>query len=120
MHIFFFGMHIYSAYCIMNPSMSPSLLDIALMTPHPSHKIPPILGPGKITPTILVKWEEYARLFFTKDRTKPQAQVLAILSSFIHPSIKNWIVMNKDKLCHEQYSFDTFVHNLRKNFLDPQ
>jgi len=33
-------------------------LDIAVVTPHPSHKVPPTLGPGKITPAILIEWEE--------------------------------------------------------------
>jgi hypothetical protein len=67
-----------------------------------------------------VEWEEYARLFFTKDRTEPHTQVSTVLASFSHPSIKNWIAMNKDDLRHEEYTFRTFVLDLRKNFLDPQ
>jgi len=58
--------------------------------------------------------------FFTKDRTEPQNQVMAILSSFTHPSIKNWIAMNKDDLQHEDYTFEKFIIDLHKNFLDLQ
>src|SRR5260221_13263046 len=80
-----------------------SYLDIAVVTPHPTHKLPPTLGPGKITLAILVKWEEFCELFFMKDKIVPTEHVISILSSFTHPSIKNWIAMNKDPLRHEDY-----------------
>jgi len=64
--------------------------------------------------------EENIQHFFTKDRTEPQNQVTAILSSFMHPSIKNWISMNKNDFCHKDYTFEMFVMDLHKNFLDPQ
>ena len=99
---------------------NPAFLEIAVVTPHPSHKVPPTLGPGKITPAILIEWEENAQHFFTKDRMDPQNQVTAVLSSFTHPSIKNWIAMNKNELHDEEYTFDMFIMDLRKNFLDPQ
>ena len=97
-----------------------SYLDIAVVTPHPTHKLPPTLGPGKITLAILVKWEEFCELFFMKDKIVPTEHVISILSSFTHPSIKNWIAMNKDPLQHEDYTFGNFVQDLCKNFLDPQ
>ena len=97
-----------------------SYLDIAIVTPHPTHKLPPTLGPGKITPAILVEWEEFCELFFAKDKTLPSEHVTSVLSSFSHPSIKNWIAMNKDVLRNEDYTFGNFVQDLRKNFLDPQ
>src|SRR5882757_1110091 len=99
---------------------TPSLLDIAIVTHHPSHKVPPVLGPGKITFATLIEWEEYMQHFFTKDKTIAEGQVSAVLSSFTHPSIKNWIVMNHDDLRAEGYTFTLFVQNLRRNFLDPQ
>ena len=99
---------------------NPAFLDIAVVTPHPSHKVPPTLGPGKITPAILIEWEENTQHFFTKDRMDPQNQVMSILSSFTHPSIKNWIAMNKDDLRNEDYTFNMFIVDLHKNFLDPQ
>ena len=42
---------------------NPAFLEIAVVTPHPSHKVPPTLGPGKITPAILIEWEENAQHF---------------------------------------------------------
>ncbi len=99
---------------------SPSFFDIAVITAHPTHKSPPTLSAGKITPAILNEWEEYTQLFFTKDKTNPEDQVSAVLSTFIHPFIKNWIAMNKDQFRQEDYTFEVFLQDLRRNFLDPQ
>ncbi len=82
--------------------------------------MPPNLAPGKITPGVLVEWEESTGLFFAKDKTLPENQVTAVLSAFTHPSIKNWIAMNKDDLRQKGYSFGNLLQDLRKNFLNPQ
>ena len=96
-----------------------SLLDTATVISHPTHKTPPSLGPGKLTPAVLQEWHDAASHYFTKHKTEPTEQVATVLPSFLHPSIKNWVALNRDTLLEPNYTFASLIQDLRTNFLDP-
>lgn len=79
-----------------------------------------MLGPGKITPAVLQEWADYTMHFFDKNKAAENEQVSSVLTAFSHPSIKNWVAMNRAALKHDDYTFEMFMQALRKNFLDPQ
>ena len=86
---------------------------------HESHKTPPILDPGRITPAVVMEFQEYATAFFAKTKTPEEEQVTALLTSFREPMVANWAKMNKFRFCAAGFTFPMFMTELRKRFLPP-
>ena len=86
---------------------------------HKSHKTPPILDPGRVTPAVVIEFQEYATAFFTKTKTPEEEQVKSLLTSFCEPTVANWAKMNKDRFCAAGFTFAMFMTELQKHFLPP-
>ena len=87
---------------------------------HESHKAPPVLLPGRVTPALLLHWEEFASAYFDRAKTASADKVSSILTCFKDPEIDNWLKMNRDHLCEPTFSFTMFMSELRKRFLEVQ
>ncbi|KAF8149947.1 hypothetical protein B0H34DRAFT_667072, partial [Crassisporium funariophilum] len=84
------------------------------------HKTPPTLLAGRITPSVLQDWQDYAEAFFAKVKIAEDDKVKSILSCFPDVRINNWINNNDDTLKTAGYTFIDFMTALRKRFLEPQ
>ena len=84
------------------------------------HKAPPILLPGRVTPTLLLQWEEFAVAYFDRAKTVASDRVSSILTCFKDPEIDNWLKMNRDRLREPTFTFTAFMSELRKRFLEVQ
>ena len=83
---------------------------------HESHKTPPILDPGHVTPAVVMEFQEYATAFFIKTKMPEDEQVISLLTSF---RVANWAKMNKDCFCAPGFTFTMFMNELHKHFLPP-
>ena len=79
---------------------------------HESHKTPPILDPGCVTPAVVIEFQEYVMVFFAKTKTPEEEQVTSLLTSFQEPTTANWAKMNKDCFCAAGFTFTMFMTEL--------
>jgi hypothetical protein len=86
---------------------------------HDTHKSPPILTAGTVSPAILAQLIQYFNSYFHKCKIANEDKVKNILMSFQDIKIDNWIKNNHDQFIADDYTFDTFTSELRKRFLDP-
>lgn len=75
--------------------------------------------PGHVTPALLLQWEEHAVAYFDKAKTPDADKVSRFLTCWKDFEVNNYIKMNKDHLCAANYTFLTFMADIRKRFLDP-
>jgi len=95
-----------------------NLADTACVTYSESHKVPPVMQAGKLTPAIVSQWHNYALLYFDKVKMVEGDRVAAVVSCFKDLRINNWVRMNREAL--RAGTFAGFLTELRRLFLDPQ
>jgi hypothetical protein len=86
---------------------------------HDGHKAPPTMLPGRVTPALLLQWEEHATAYFDKVKTADVNKVSSILTCWKDAEIDNFIKMHKDRFCAVNFTFPMFMAEIRKRFLDP-
>jgi hypothetical protein len=96
-----------------------SFQNMATVRFHDSHKTPPILTAGDVSPAILAQLLQYFNSYFHKCKVANEDKVRNVLLSFQDIKIDNWIKNNQERLLAEGYTFETFTSELRKHFLNP-
>jgi hypothetical protein len=74
---------------------------------------------GRVTPALLLQWEELATAYFDKAKTPDAEKVSSILTCWRDSKIDNFIKMNKTRFRHPEFTFPLFMAEIRKRFLDP-
>src|SRR5271155_2147480 len=75
--------------------------------------------PGRVTPALLLQWEEHATAYFDKVKTTDIDKVASILTCWKDPEIDNFIKMHKDRFRAVDFMFPMFMTEICKRFLDP-
>jgi len=89
-----------------------------LVQTHQDHKYAPVLLDGVLKPADLHIWEQAANRYFAKMKIAENDKVPAVFASFYNLGITNWIEGSSDTMLAENYSFATFMKDLRDNFLE--
>ena len=113
-----------SLYAYTMSSGSPSLAqstisDTAQVRYHEGNKVPPTMLPGRVTPALLLQWEEHATAYFDKAKTPDPEKVSSVLTCWRDSEIDNFIKMNKTRFRKPEFTFPMFMAEIRKRFLDP-
>lgn len=61
------------------------------------NKVPPTMLPGRVTPALLLQWEELATAYFDKAKTPKADKVASVLTCWRDSEIDNFIKMNKTR-----------------------
>jgi hypothetical protein len=101
------------------PTTQTTISNTAQVKYHDGHKVAPTMLPGRVTPALLLQWEEHAIAYFDKVKTPEVEKVSAVLTCWKDPEIDNFIKMNKDRFRAPEFTFASFMADLRKRFLDP-
>jgi hypothetical protein len=75
--------------------------------------------PGRVTPALLLQWEEHATAYFDKAKTPEAEKVSSVLTCWRDSEIDNFIKMNKTRFRAPEFTFPLFMAEIRKRFLDP-
>ena len=75
--------------------------------------------PGRVTPALLLQWEEHATAYFDKAKTPDPEKVASVLTCWHDSEIDNFIKMNKTRFREPEFTFSMFMAEIRKRFLDP-
>ena len=75
--------------------------------------------PGRVTPALLLQWEEHAIAYFDKVKTAEADKVSSVLTCWRDSEIDNFIKMNKARFRTEDFTFPMFMTEIRNRFLDP-
>jgi hypothetical protein len=75
--------------------------------------------PGRVTPALLLQWEEHAIAYFDKAKTPDADKVSSVLTCWRDSEIDNFIKMHKPRFRAPEFTFDLFMAEIRKRFLDP-
>jgi hypothetical protein len=86
---------------------------------HEGNKVPPTMLPGRVTPALLLQWEEHATAYFDKAKTPEPEKVSSVLTCWRDSEIDNFIKMNKTRFRAAEFTFPLFMAEIRKRFLDP-
>src|ERR1700678_238342 len=86
---------------------------------HDGNKAPPTMLPGRVTPALLLQWEEHVTAYFDKVKTADIGKVASILTCWKDSEIDNFIKMHKDRFRSVDFTFPMFMTEIRKHFLDP-
>lgn len=89
-----------------SPAQS-TMSNTTLVKYHDGHKAPPTMLPGRVTPALVLQWEEHVIAYFDKVKTPEADKVSSVLTCWKDPEVDNYIKMNKDKFCasvHDRYS----------------
>jgi hypothetical protein len=78
---------------------------------------PPVLHPGEITPQILWEFEDACLGCFNSKEIKPEVQVRRVLARLKDPCVGDWVAA--ERACLHGHPFNTFIAELRSNYLDP-
>src|SRR6202522_1756321 len=104
----------------ISDSQSQSIMsNTAQVKYHDGHKAPPTMLPGRVTPALLLQWEEHAMAYFDKVKTTDIDKVASILTCWKDPEIDNFIKMHKDRFRAVDFTFPMFITKICKHFLDP-
>ena len=102
------------------PSLAHSTIsDTAQVKYHEGHKAPPTMLPGRVTPALLLQWEQHAIAYFDKAKTPDADKVSSILTCWRDSEIDNFIKMHKPRFRAPDFTFALFMAEIRKRFLDP-
>lgn len=105
---------------IGTPSLAHSMIsDTAQVKYHEGHKAPPTMLPGRVTPALLLQWEEHAVAYFDKAKTPDADKVSSVLTCWRDSEIDNFIKMHKPRFRAPDFTFALFMAEIRKRFLDP-
>jgi hypothetical protein len=96
-----------------------TISDTAQVRYHEGNKVPPTMLPGRVTPALLLQWEEHATAYFDKAKTPEPEKVSSILTCWRDSEIDNFIKMNKSRFREPEFTFPMFMVEIRKRFLDP-
>ena len=96
-----------------------TISDTAQVKYHEGNKVPPTMLPGRVTPALLLQWEELATAYFDKAKTPEADKVASVLTCWRDSEIDNFIKMNKTRFRAENFTFPLFMGEIRKRFLDP-
>ena len=96
-----------------------AISDTAQVKYHEGNKVPPTMLPGRVTPALLLQWEEHATAYFDKAKTPDAEKVSSVLTCWRDSEIDNFIKMNKARFRHAEFTFPLFMAEIRKRFLDP-
>ena len=86
---------------------------------HEGNKVPLTMLLGRVTPSLLQQWEEYAIAYFNKAKMAETDKVSSVLTCWRDTKIDNFIKMNKEHFCAADFTFTKFMADIRKGFLDP-
>ena len=75
--------------------------------------------PGRVTPALLLQWEEHAIAYFDKAKTPDADKVASVLTCWRDSEIDNFIKMHKPRFRAPDFTFALFMAEIRKRFLDP-
>ena len=102
------------------PTLAQSTIsDTAQVKYHEGHKAPPTMLPGRVTPALLLQWEEHATAYFDKAKTADADKVSSVLTCWRDSEIDNFIKMHKPRFREPDFTFAVFMAEIRKRFLDP-
>lgn len=96
-----------------------TISDTAQVKYHEGHKAPPTMLPGRVTPALLLQWEEHVIAYFDKAKTPEADKVASVLTCWRDSEIDNFIKMNKTRFREAEFTFPLFMAEIRKRFLDP-
>jgi hypothetical protein len=96
-----------------------TISDTAQVKYHEGHKAPPTMLPGRVTPALLLQWEEHAIAYFDKAKTPEAERVSSVLTCWRDSEIDNFIKMHKPRFRAVDFTFAQFMAEIRKRFLDP-
>ena len=96
-----------------------TISDTAQVRYHEGNKVPPTMLPGRVTPALLLQWEEHATAYFDKAKTPDAEKVSSVLTCWRDSEIDNFIKMNKARFRVAEFIFAMFMAEIRKRFLDP-
>lgn len=96
-----------------------TIADTAQVKYHEGNKVPPTMLPGRVTPALLLQWEEHATAYFDKAKTPEPEKVSSVLTCWRDSEIDNFIKMNKARFRDPEFTFPSFMAEIRKRFLDP-
>ena len=103
-----------------SPSLAQSTIsDTAQVRYHEGNKVPPTMLPGRVTPALLLQWEEHATAYFDKAKTPDPEKVSSVLTCWRDSEIDNFIKMNKTRFREPEFTFPMFMAEIHKRFLDP-
>ena len=95
-----------------------TISDTAQVRYHEGNKVPPTMLPGRVTPALLLQWEEHATAYFDKAKTPDAEKVSSVLTCWRDSEIDNFIKMNKTRFRAPEFTFLMFMTEIRKRFLD--
>ena len=102
------------------PSLAQSTIsDTAQVKYHEANKVPPTMLPGRVTPALLLQWEELAIAYFDKAKIPDAEKVSSVLTCWRDSEIDNFIKMHKTCFRAADFTFPLFMAEIRERFLDP-
>ena len=105
---------------VLSTSIAHSTIsDTAQVKYHEGNKAPPTMLPGRVTPALLLQWEEHATAYFDKVKTPEADKVSSVLTCWRDSEIDNFIKMHKPRFRAADFTFALFMAEIRKRFLDP-
>ena len=104
---------------IINSLANSTMSETAQVKYHEGNKAPPTMLPGRVTPALLLQWEEHAVAYFDKTKTAEADKVSSILTCWRDTEIDNFIKMNKTRFRAEDFTFPLFMAEIHNHFLDP-
>ena len=104
---------------VINSIANSTISDTAQVKYHEENKAPPTMLAGRVTPALLLQWEEHAVAYFDKTKTAEADKVSSVLTCWRDAEIDNFIKMNKTRFRAEDFTFPLFMAEIRNRFLDP-
>jgi len=94
-----------------------TISDTAQVKYHEAHKAPPTMLPGRVTPALLLQWEEHAIAYFDKAKTPEVDKVACVLTCWRDSEIDNFIKMNKTRFRTADKHFPEWTSQYQDAFL---